>query len=94
LKALALLWSRTLERTFATEEGDRACLLLESLDLDLPGECGRDGGSEIGLMFGRLDNGNKFPPGLADRDIRGQAISPSQTLYGQVHKQQQDLLSL
>jgi hypothetical protein len=59
--------------TFATDDGDRACPLL---DLDLALDRGCDGGSELAaLMVGRFANGSKLPPGLADRDMRGQAMS-------------------
>jgi hypothetical protein len=59
--------------TFATEEEDRECLLLV---LDLSLERGRDGGSElVALIVGMFVRGNKLPPGLADRESRGQAIS-------------------
>jgi hypothetical protein len=70
-------------QTFTTCEGDRVCLLLKSLELALSGERGRDDDSEVVLRVGRWVIGNKFFPatGLADRDSRGQGISPSQFLY-------------
>ena len=57
-------------QTFATEDGDLLCLLLESLDLALSVDLGRDGGSEIALRVGIFVNGNRFSPGpgLADRE--------------------------
>jgi hypothetical protein len=61
--------------TFAIEDVVLACLLL---DLDLSLDLGRDGGSELAAcIVGRLVNGSMVPPGLADRDIRGQAIASS-----------------
>jgi hypothetical protein len=75
-----------MEQTFATEEGERVCLRLESLDLALSGDRGRDGGSEFALRVGRFVIGNKSPPGpgLADRESRDQGISPSQSLHNQI----------
>jgi hypothetical protein len=61
-----------MQTTLAIDEDDRLCLLL---DLDLALDCGREGGSEfVALMAGNWANGNIFPPGLADRERRGQAI--------------------
>jgi hypothetical protein len=80
MEILALLWiSCAIERTFATEELERLCLLVESLDLDLLADCGRKSGFEFAFKVGRLVIGNKFPLGLA-----GQAISRSLVLHGQM----------
>lgn len=79
-KISALLQIRSaLERTFATDDGDLLCLLLDSLDLALSVDLGRDSGSEFTLRVGPLGNGSRFSPGpgLADRERRGQGISLS-----------------
>jgi hypothetical protein len=97
VEVLALLRTRLpIERTFATDDGDLLCLLLESLDLGLSVDRGLEGGSEIVLSVGRLFNGNKLPPGpgLADRERRGQGISPYQFLLGLMPRAAGDLLSL
>lgn len=55
------------------DEEVRACLLL---DLDLSIDLRLVDGSELGeSMTGRLVMGNNEAPGLADREMRGQAIS-------------------
>jgi hypothetical protein len=60
------------------DEDDRICLLLgpgpsSLLSLDRA----RDGGHEFeASAAGSSTNGNKLSPGLADRDSRGQGISP------------------
>ena len=61
----------------ATDDDDRECCLLRSLDLFL--DRGLDGGSEFAaLMVGRFASGsNDCPdpaPGLVDRERRGQGI--------------------
>jgi hypothetical protein len=61
-------------QTFAMDEELRACLLL---DLDRSGDPRLEGGSNRELSpGGRFVKGNKLAPGLADRDMRGQAIPP------------------
>jgi hypothetical protein len=61
-------------QTFAIEDVVLVCLLL---DLDLSIDLGREGGSEwAACIVGKLVMGSIVPPGLADRDIRGQAIVP------------------
>jgi hypothetical protein len=57
-----------LNQTFAIEDVVLVC------DLDLSLDLGREGGSEAACIVGRLVNGSMVPPGLADLDIRGQAI--------------------
>jgi hypothetical protein len=87
MKQLALRWTHGRnEPTFATADGDLLCLLLESLDLALSEDRGRDVGSEIVSSIGTLLIGSKLAPeaGLADRERRGQGISPSQFLLGQM----------
>lgn len=59
------------------DEDDRACLLL---DLDLSMDIRLVDGSELGAAtVGRLVMGSKEAPGLADRDMRGHAISSDPT---------------
>lgn len=87
MKVLTLLKTPCpIEQTFATDEGERVCLLLESLDLALSVDRGRDGGSEFALRVGILVIGSRFPlgPGLVDREMRGQGISSSQFLDRQM----------
>lgn len=56
------------------DEEVRACLLL---DLDLSGDPRLEGGSNRELSpAGRFVKGSRLAPGLADRDMRGQAIPP------------------
>jgi len=59
---------------FAIEEEERTWL--RDLDLDLLSERGLDGGSGLeASMVGRFDRGNKLPPGLADREMRGHPMT-------------------
>lgn len=70
------------------DEDDRACLFL---DLDLSSDLRLVGGSELGAATtGRLVIGSKEAPGLADRDMRGQAMSSNPPLC---YNEQQLMLS-
>lgn len=67
--------------TLEIDDEDRTCLPLDpdpspTLSLDRA----RDTGSEfVALLVGNSTNGNTLSPGLEDREIRGQGMSPQTT---------------
>jgi hypothetical protein len=64
--------------TLEIDDEDRICLPLDAdLSPALSLDRARDTGSEfVALLVGNSTNGNALSPGLEDREIRGQGMSP------------------